>query len=100
MHFLLELVIKLVYSLQKGLKILLLIGDQTRPDIFARKIFLKKLYNDVYEIHERLSSTGKTLLKLNIDEAKIIMQKAINKGYKSVAIVLMHAWKYLNMKEY
>jgi len=79
----------------KGFKDSLQIGDQTRPDIFARKIFpKKKLYNDVYEIHERLSSTGKTLLKLNINEAKIIMQKAINKGYKSLAIVLMHAWKY------
>ena len=56
----------------KGFKDSLQIGDQTRPDIFARKIFpKKKLYNDVYEIDERLSSTGKTLLKLNIDEAKI-----------------------------
>jgi 5-oxoprolinase (ATP-hydrolysing) len=79
----------------KGFKDSIQIGDQSRPNIFARKIISsKKLYNDVYEIKERISSKGKVLLKLDNNHARLIMQKAIKKGYKSIAIVLMHSWKY------
>jgi 5-oxoprolinase (ATP-hydrolysing) len=79
----------------KGFKDSLQIGDQTRPNIFARKILLnRKLYSDVYEIHERLSPKGKILIKLDVNHAKKIMRKALNKGYKSIAIVLMHSWKH------
>ncbi len=79
----------------KGFKDSLQIGDQTRADIFARKIFSKKsFYENVYEIEERLSSKGKTLLKLNESHARSIIKKIIKKGYKSIAIVLMHSWKY------
>ena len=79
----------------KGFKDSLQIGDQTRPDIFARKILKNKnLYSKVFEIHERLSSKGKVLLKLDLSKAKKSMKTAFNKGYKSIAIVLMHSWKY------
>ena len=60
----------------KGFKDSLQIGDQTRPNIFARKILLnRKLYSDVYEIHERLSPKGKILIKLDVNHAKKIMRK-------------------------
>ncbi len=79
----------------KGFRDSLQIGDQTRPNIFARKILTNKnLYSNVYEIHERLSSKGKVLLKLDTDKAKKSMKKAFDNGYKSIAIVLMHSWKY------
>ncbi|PPR17104.1 MAG: Acetophenone carboxylase gamma subunit [Alphaproteobacteria bacterium MarineAlpha9_Bin3] len=79
----------------EGFKDSLQIGDQTRPDIFARQILSKKnLYKDVYEIQERLSSTGTILLRLNEFKARNILKKVIKKGYKSLAIVLMHSWKY------
>jgi 5-oxoprolinase (ATP-hydrolysing) len=79
----------------KGFKDSLKIGDQSRPDIFARKIISQTtLYDTVYEISERISNKGKILVKLDINKAKILMKKAIKKGHKSAAIVLLHAWKY------
>ena len=79
----------------KGFKDSLKIGDQSRLDIFARRIIPHKtLYDNVYEIPERLSNTGKVLVKIDIKNAKILMKKALNKGYKSIAIVLIHAWKH------
>ncbi|MDG2268736.1 MAG: hydantoinase B/oxoprolinase family protein [Alphaproteobacteria bacterium] len=79
----------------KGFKDSLKIGDQSRADIFARRIISNKmLYNTVYEISERLSNTGKVLVKIDIKKTKILMRKALNRGYKSAAIVLIHAWKY------
>ena len=79
----------------KGFKDSLKIGDQSRADIFARRIISNKmLYNTVYEISERLSNTGKVLVKIDINKTKILMRKALNRGYKSAAIVLIHAWKY------
>ncbi|MDB9971644.1 hydantoinase B/oxoprolinase family protein [Alphaproteobacteria bacterium] len=79
----------------KGLKDSLKIGDQSRPDIFARKIILNKtLYDAAYEISERLSDTGKVLVKIDIKKTTVLMKKALNRGYKSAAIVLIHAWKH------
>ena len=43
----------------KGFKDSLKIGDQSRPDIFARKIISQTtLYDTVYEISERISNKG------------------------------------------
>ena len=38
--------------------------------------------------------TGKVLVKIDIKKTKLLMKKALSKGYKSAAIVLIHAWKH------
>ena len=86
---------KTALFITKGFKDALKIGDQSRPDIFARSIKINKpLYSKVYEIDERISKNGKELIKPNIINIKSIMKNALNAGCNSAAIVLMHAWKH------
>tara|TARA_B100000686_G_scaffold89006_2_gene95684 strand:+ start:13837 stop:17466 length:3630 start_codon:yes stop_codon:yes gene_type:complete len=86
---------KTVLFITKGFKDALKIGDQSRPDIFARAIKINKpLYSKVYEIDERISKNGKELIKPNLNNIENMMKNALNIGCKSAAIVLMHSWKY------
>jgi len=78
-----------------GFKDCLRIGYQNRPDIFALNIQLPELlYTEVVEISERVNVNGNILRPLNTLLAKHSLQKLYDKGLRSVAIVLMHAWRY------
>jgi 5-oxoprolinase (ATP-hydrolysing) len=71
------------------------IAYQNRPKLFERRIVLPELlYKEVLEVHERLGASGQ--VKLHLDEIAAFegMQLAYDRGIRSVAIVLMHA--YLN----
>ena len=71
------------------------IGYQTRPDLFALDIKLPEmLYKKVIEVDERLNAQGEILIPLNTDKAKASMQQAFDEGYRAVAIVLMHGYRY------
>ena len=71
------------------------IGYQTRPDLFALDIKLPEmLYKKVVEVDERLNAQGEILIPLDKDKAKTAMQQAYNKGYRAIAIVLMHGYRY------
>ena len=86
---------KTALFITKGFKDALKIGNQSRPDIFARNIKLPKPINEkTFEIFERLSEGGKVIDKLDVKRAKNSMKKAINEGYNSAAIVLLHGWKH------
>ncbi|PPR26844.1 MAG: Acetophenone carboxylase gamma subunit [Alphaproteobacteria bacterium MarineAlpha9_Bin1] len=86
---------KTALFITKGFKDALKIGNQSRPDIFARNIKLPKPINEkTFEIFERLSKDGKVIDKLDVKRAKNSMKKAINEGYNSAAIVLLHGWKH------
>ncbi len=78
-----------------GFKDCLKIGYQNRPDIFALNIRPPELlYKEVQEIQERVNVNGKILTPLNIQQARVSLQRLYDKGFRAIAIVLMHAWRY------
>jgi 5-oxoprolinase (ATP-hydrolysing) len=84
-----------VLAITRGFADALRIGYQSRPDIFARDIILPEpLYGDVVEIDERMSAEGETLRPLDPEAAKASLQAAFDQGYRAVAIVLMHGWRW------
>ena len=89
-----------VLAVTKGFADQLRIGYQNRPNIFARKIELpEQLYESVVEIEERYSADGEVLKPLDRDGAREVLQKAFDEGIGSVAIVLMHGYRYRNHEE-
>lgn len=78
-----------------GLKDCLRIGYQNRPEIFALRIRLPEmLYQTVLEIDERFDVQGRVLRPLHTERTKRQLQRIYDSGIRSVAIVLMHAWRY------
>ncbi|SFM69124.1 hydantoinase B/oxoprolinase family protein [Methanolobus profundi] len=79
----------------KGFKDALRIGYQNRPDIFALNIELPDLlYDEVIEIEERYSAQGEELVSLDRESARKELEIIYSKGIRSIAIVLMHAYRY------
>ena len=82
-------------AITAGLGDALRIGYQARPDIFAREIRLPApLYGIVVEIGERLTAEGEVLLALDVAAARAGLQAAYDKGFRALAIVLMHGWRW------
>lgn len=79
----------------RGFKDCLRIGYQNRPDIFALNIRLpEQLYQSVTEIEERVSAQGDILTPLDKQQARQQLQAVYDAGFRAIAIVLMHAWRY------
>lgn len=79
----------------RGFKDCLRIGYQNRPDIFALNIRLpEQLYRSVTEIDERVSAQGEILVPLDKQRARQQLQVVYDAGFRSIAIVMMHAWRY------
>ncbi|MEM6409504.1 MAG: hydantoinase/oxoprolinase family protein, partial [Pseudomonadota bacterium] len=79
----------------KGLKDLLRIGYQNRPKLFDLNIELPELlYEDVFEVTERLDAEGKILTPLDLQTARDALSKAFAQGYRSIAIALMHSYRF------
>lgn len=84
-----------ILAITEGLNDLIEIGHQARPDTFALNI--KKpalLYDDVIGVHERVLNDGTVQIELDATRTRSALAQAYNKGYRSIAIVLMHAYKY------
>ena len=52
------------------------------------------LYSDVVEIDERVDINGKVLKKLNSSNTEKLLTSAFKKGFRSIAIVLLHGYRY------
>lgn len=79
----------------KGFRDALRIGYQNRPDIFALKIELPELlYEEVIEIKERYSASGEELVTLDTENSRSELERIYSQGIRSIAIVLMHAYRY------
>lgn len=79
----------------KGLRDLLRIGYQNRPDLFALDIKLPELlYEEAIEVDERVAADGAVITPLDEANAQDALTKAYEEGYRSVAIALMHGYKY------
>jgi 5-oxoprolinase (ATP-hydrolysing) len=71
------------------------IGWQSRPDIFARHIVqTPPLYDRVVEIAERVGVDGGVLIPLDEAKARADLTAARAAGLTSVAIVLVHGWRW------
>ncbi|MBT3916806.1 MAG: 5-oxoprolinase, partial [Rhodospirillaceae bacterium] len=81
--------------INQGFKDALRIGYQNRPDLFALKIELpEQLYSRVAEVPGRLNAEGEELTPLDEVQARSELQAAFDEGLRSVAIVLMHGYRY------
>ena len=79
----------------KGFADILRIGYQTRPDLFALEIELPEmLYTEVLEVEERVGADGEVLTRLDENAARAGLQEARAQGLNSVAIVLLHGYRY------
>jgi 5-oxoprolinase (ATP-hydrolysing) len=79
----------------RGFRDQLRIAYQNRPQLFARHIELPELlYGKAHEVHERIGAHGE--LHVALDETKLrqAFRETYAEGFRSVAIVLMHAWRY------
>ncbi|MGR9225225.1 hydantoinase B/oxoprolinase family protein [Rhizobium leguminosarum] len=79
----------------RGFRDALEIGYQARPDIFAKHVVKPELlYGIVAEIDERVLADGEVEKELNEAEVRKAVEKIAARGFKSIAIVLMHAYRY------
>lgn len=84
-----------VFVTNKGFGDCLRIAYQNRPDIFARQIILpEQLYSHVIEIDCRYDYSGTELVPLDDDDARKQLVAAVDSGFQSCAIVLMHGYKF------
>jgi 5-oxoprolinase (ATP-hydrolysing) len=71
------------------------IGDQSRPDIFARHIVLPELlYAAVVEARERIDAAGEIVVPLDAAALRSELARAYARGLRSAAIVFLHGWRH------
>ncbi len=71
------------------------IGNQARPDIFARNIVKpQQLYAGVIEIDERIRADGQIERAPDLAAARDALRAARAQGFEAAAIVFMHAWRF------
>ncbi len=84
-----------VLAITRGFGDALRIGWQSRPDLFARHIVLNdQLYDRVIEIDERVRADGAVDRPLDEDRARADLTAARAAGFRAVAIVLVHGWRF------
>lgn len=82
-------------AITRGFGDALRVGYQERPELFVRNIELPApLYADVVEIVERVDADGHVLAMLDAGKARADLQAAFDRGFRSIAIVLMHGYRY------
>src|SRR5687767_5455385 len=86
---------RVLLAITAGFADALRIGYQARPNIFARRIVLPEpLYERVVEVKERVTAEGEVLLTFDLDSARRDLETAFADGFRAVAIVLMHGWRW------
>ena len=79
----------------RGFRDALRIAYQNRPQLFDLHIQLPELlYGQVIEIDERLGAHGEVVLPLDAARARMALQSAFDAGFRSLAIVFMHGYRY------
>ena len=82
-------------AVTRGFRDQLRIAYQNRPRIFDREIKLPTLlYQDVIEINERIGANGEVLTKLDEVESEKSLKAAWLLGFRAIAIVFMHGYRY------
>jgi len=84
-----------VFVTTRGFRDALRIAYQNRPRLFDRHIVLPEmLYSKVIEVDERIGAHGDVLVPLDEAGARVALQAAFDQGYRAVAIVLMHGYRF------
>jgi 5-oxoprolinase (ATP-hydrolysing) len=84
-----------VLFITRGFRDALRIAYQNRPKIFSRHIVLPEmLYSKVVEIEERVGAHGELLTPLDAERTRRDLQAAYDEGFRSIAIVCMHGYRY------
>ncbi|MEO8101460.1 MAG: hydantoinase/oxoprolinase N-terminal domain-containing protein, partial [Betaproteobacteria bacterium] len=84
-----------VLFITRGFRDQLRIAYQNRPRIFDRQIKLPELlYAGVFEVNERIGAHGEIVVALDETATRNALNAAWNKGFRSIAIVFMHAYRY------
>ena len=79
----------------RGFRDALRIGYQTRPRLFDLRIVLPEmLYERVVEVEGRVGAGGELIAPLDTARAEAELRAAFADGIRSVAIVLMHGYRY------
>ncbi|NYT85603.1 hydantoinase B/oxoprolinase family protein [Pollutimonas harenae] len=79
----------------RGFRDALRIGYQERPRLFDLRIVLSELlYERIDEVNERVDAQGNVLQAPDQNEVRRQLQEAYAAGFRSIAIVLMHAYRY------
>jgi 5-oxoprolinase (ATP-hydrolysing) len=82
-------------AITRGFADALRIGHQARPRLFDRKIVLPEpLYGAVIEIDERVSADGTVPRPLDDTTTRDDLAAVFADGYRAVAIVLMHGYRF------
>ena len=82
-------------AITKGFGDILRIGYQQRPNLFALDIKLPDmLYSEIEEIDERIDIHGNIIKKLDKSGTEVKLKKAFDNGYRSIAIVLLHGYRF------
>jgi 5-oxoprolinase (ATP-hydrolysing) len=82
-------------AITRGFRDALRIAYQNRPRLFDRHIILPELlYRHVIEIDERVGAHGELVTPLDVAQARRGLQDAYALGLRSLAIVLMHGYRY------
>jgi 5-oxoprolinase (ATP-hydrolysing) len=84
-----------VLAITRGFGDALAIGYQNRPDIFALDIRKPELlYRKAIEIDGRLDARGNEIAPLDLAAARGSLQVAYDEGFRALAVVLMHGYRY------
>ncbi|WP_426337946.1 hydantoinase B/oxoprolinase family protein [Pseudoduganella sp. S-14] len=84
-----------VLAITRGFRDALRIAYQNRPRLFDRHIVLPELlYQHVVEIDERMGAHGEVVRALDAAAARAGLQAHYDQGLRSIAIVLMHGYRY------
>jgi len=84
-----------VLLITKGFRDALRIAYQNRPRLFDRNILLPELlFNQVIEVDERVGAHGDVLQALDAEVVREQLKALHTEGYRAVAIVLMHGYRY------
>jgi 5-oxoprolinase (ATP-hydrolysing) len=84
-----------VLVITEGFGDALRIAYQNRPRIFDRRIVLPELlYQRVIEARERVAAHGEVLTRLDEDAITRDLKRAHDDGFRSVAVVCVHGYRY------
>ena len=89
-----------VLVITRGFADALRIAYQNRPRIFDRRILLPEvLYDRVIEAAERISAHGQILTPLDEEALTAELKAAHHDGFRSIAVVCMHGYRYPGHEE-
>ena len=84
-----------VLVITRGFADALRIAYQDRPRIFDRQIVRPEMvYSRVIEATERIGARGEVIVTLDEDAVAGDLRAAYGEGYRSVAVVCMHGYRY------